>query len=72
MKLRVVRFWSEIMLVISSRTLDAHSSDFKTTRMIADQIHSTYTFTLIAGFHCQAIKSKNRMVNSRISEMKGG
>ena len=41
MEIRVVRFWSEILLVISSRTLDAHSSDFKTTRMIADQIHST-------------------------------
>ena len=66
MELCVVRFWSEIMLVISSRTLDAHSSDFKTTRLIADQIHSTYTFTLIAGFHFQAIKSKNRMVNSGI------
>jgi len=64
MELRVVRFWSEIMLVISSRTLDVHSSDFKTTRMIADQIHSTYTLTFIAGFHCQAIKSKSRMVNS--------
>ena len=66
MELRVERFWSEIMRVILSRTLAAHSSDFKTTRMISDQIHSTHTFTLIAAFHCQAIKSKNRMVNSRI------
>ena len=41
MEIRVVRFWSEILLVISSRTLDAHSSDCKTTRMIADEIHST-------------------------------
>ena len=65
-ELRVVQFWSEIMLVISNRTLDAHSSDFKITRMIADQIHSTYTFSLIAGFHCRAIKNKKKTINSKI------
>ena len=65
-ELRVVQFCSEIMLVISNRTLDAHPSDFKITRMISDQIHSTYTFTLIAGFHCHAIKNKNKTINSRI------
>ena len=47
------------MLVISNQTqLDAHSSDFKITRMISDQIHSTYTLSLkIDGFHCHAIKN---------------
>ena len=65
-ELRVVQFWSEIMLVISNRTLDAHSSDFKITRMISDQIHCTYTFSLIAGFHYHAIKNKNKTINSRI------
>ena len=71
-ELRVVQFWSEIMHVISNRTLDAHSSDSKITRMISDQSHSTYTFSLIAGFHCHAIKNKNKTINSRIWEMKGG
>ena len=58
-ELRVVQFWSEITLVISNQTqLAAHSSDFKITRMISDQIHSTYTFSLKTdGFHCHAIKS---------------
>ena len=65
-ELRVVQFWSEIMLVISNRTLDAHSADFKITRMIADQSHSTYTFSLIAGFHCHAIKNKKKTINSTI------
>ena len=60
MELCVVQFWSEIMLVISNRTLDAHSSDFKITRMISDEIHSTYKFTLIAGFH--AIKNENKRI----------
>ena len=37
-ELRVVRFWSEIMLVISNRTRAARLSDFEITRMISDQI----------------------------------
>ena len=40
-ELRVVQFWSEIILVISNRTLPARSSDFEITRMILDRIHST-------------------------------
>ena len=37
-ELRVVQFWSEIILVISNRTRAARSSNFKITRMISDQI----------------------------------
>ena len=37
-KLRVVQFWSEIILVISNRTHAARSFDFEITRMISDQI----------------------------------
>ena len=37
-ELRVVQFWSEIILVISNRTRAARSFDFEITRMISDQI----------------------------------
>ena len=37
-ELRVVQFWSEIILVISNRTRPARSFDFEITRMILDQI----------------------------------
>ena len=37
-ELRVVQFWSEIMLVISNRTRAARSFDFEITRMILDKI----------------------------------
>ena len=37
-ELRVVQFWSEIILVISIRTRAARSFDFEITRMISDQI----------------------------------
>ena len=37
-ELRVVQFWSEIILVISNRTCAARSFDFEITRMISDQI----------------------------------
>ena len=37
-ELRVVQFWSEIILVISNRTRAARSFDFEITRMILDQI----------------------------------
>ena len=37
-ELRVVQFWSEIMLVISNRTPAARSFDFEITCMISDQI----------------------------------
>ena len=37
-KLRVVQFWSEIILVISNRTRATRSFNFEITRMISDQI----------------------------------
>jgi len=37
-ELRVVQFWSEIILVISNRTSAQHEFDFEITRMISDQI----------------------------------
>ena len=41
-ELRVVQFWSEIILVISNRTRAARSFDFEITRMISDQIAHNY------------------------------
>ena len=37
-ELRVVQFWSEIIVVISNRTRAARSFDFEIMRMISDQI----------------------------------
>ena len=37
-ELRVVQFWSEIILVISNQTRAARSFDFEITRMISDHI----------------------------------
>ena len=37
-ELRVLQFWSQIILVISNRTRAACSFDFEITRMISDQI----------------------------------
>ena len=37
-ELRVVQFWSEIILVISNRTRAARSFNFEITRMISDLI----------------------------------
>ena len=37
-ELRVVQFWSEIILVTSNRTSAARSFDFEITRMISDLI----------------------------------
>jgi len=37
-ELRVVQFWSEIILVISNQTCATRSFDFEITRMISDQI----------------------------------
>ena len=47
---RVMQFWSEIILVISNRTLAARSFDFEITRMISDQIalHSVQLPLLIS------------------------
>ena len=37
-ELRVLQFWSEIILVISNRARAARSFDFEITRVISDQI----------------------------------
>ena len=37
-ELLVVKFWSEIILVISNRTRAARAFDFEIMRMISDQI----------------------------------
>jgi len=37
-ELRVVQFWSAILLVISNRTSAQREFDFEITRMISDQI----------------------------------
>ena len=37
-ELRVMQFWSEIILVISNRTRAVRLFDFEITRMISDQI----------------------------------
>ena len=37
-ELRVVQFWSEVILVISKQTRTARSFDFEITRMISDLI----------------------------------
>jgi len=37
-ELRVVQFWSEMILVTSNRTRAARSFDFEIMRMISDQI----------------------------------
>ena len=49
-ELRVVQFWTEIILVISNRTRAARSFDFEITRMISDQIalHSVQLPLLIS------------------------
>ena len=37
-ELRIVQFWSEIILVISNRTRTVRSINFEISRMISDQI----------------------------------
>ena len=51
-ELRVVQFWSEIILVISNQTRAARSFDFEITRMISDQIalHSVQLPLLTANY----------------------
>ena len=48
-ELRVVQFWSEIILVISHQTRAVRSFDFEITRMISDQtaLHSVQLPLLI-------------------------
>ena len=52
-ELRVVQFWSEIILVISNQTRAVRSFDFEITRMISDQIalHSVQLPLLIGQFN---------------------
>ena len=49
LKLRVMQFWSEIILMISNRTRAARSFDLKNTRMISNQfaLHSDWLSLLI-------------------------
>ena len=48
-EVRVVQFWSDIILVISNQTRAARSFDFEITRMISDQtaLHSVQLPLLI-------------------------
>ena len=52
-ELRVVQFWSEIILVISNRTRTTRSFDFEITRMMSDQIalHSGHYKSISYLFH---------------------
>ena len=65
-ELRVVQFWSEIILVISNRTRAARSFDFEITRMISDQIalHSVQLplfINRLAGLAIVPIEVKTKM-----------
>ena len=62
-ELRVVQFWSEIILVISNRTRAARSFDFEITCMISAQItlHSVQLPLLIYHFECKT-KIDNKML----------
>ena len=55
LKLHVVQFWSEIILVISNRTHAARSFDLEITSMISDQIalHSVQLPLLIRLSFCR-------------------
>ena len=61
-ELRVVQFWSEIILVISNRTHAARSFDFEIMRMISDQIalHSVQLPLYITTSNEQMMKTKLR------------
>ena len=66
-ELRVVLFWSEIILVISNRTRAARSFDFEIMRMISDQtvLHSVQLPLLIThlfiGLCSQYTREKREM-----------
>ena len=68
-ELRVVQFWSEIMLVISNRTRAARSFDFEITRMISDQItlHSVRLPLLIK----QCVVKKYMLILLRYNDIFG-
>ena len=46
-ELRVMQFWSEIIVVISNLTRAARSFDFEITRMISDLISWVTNYSLI-------------------------
>ena len=61
-ELRVLQFWSEIILVISNQTRAVRSFGFEITRMISDQIalHSLQLSLFIPPFKCvkSGVKAK--------------
>ena len=60
-ELRVVQFWSLIILVNSNQTRAARSFDFEITRMISDQIalHSVQLPILIPTFTAKHLHKIN-------------
>ena len=66
-ELRVVQFWSEIILVISNRTHAARSFDFEITRMISNQIalHSAQLPLCIVVQFWSEIISSTRIFTTR-------
>ena len=68
-ELRVVQFWSEIILVISNQTHAARSFDFEITRMISDQI-ALHSVQLPLGIGRAYVPSTNprKKSNVRTSE----
>ena len=68
-ELRVVQFWSEIILMISNRIRAARSFDFEITRMISDQIalHSVQLPLLInILWYCNVISGELRSSESKL------
>ena len=66
-ELRVVQFWSEIILVISNQTRAARSFDFEITRMISDQIALHSVQLLILTVHL-ALAGENERTRNRVNE----
>ena len=64
-ELRVVQFWSEIILVISNRTRAARSFDLEIARMISDQIalYSVQLSFLTTTAHVQERRAKRLPIN---------
>ena len=63
-ELRVVQFWSEIILVISNRTRAARSFDFEITRMISDQI-ALHSVQLPLSIQCLRIIARATLSETR-------
>ena len=49
-ELRAVKFWSEIIFVISNQTCAERSFDFEITRMISDLIKTITKFSNVIGY----------------------